>query len=218
MSEHKSLTELAFRKARLAHEERRAGGSVSRAESLKEGADELIALPTAPDVGAGGEVVQAQVAGLPTKRNYIQNTLGEGATRIAEDASIRRADLLMAPSFNSLAMAVDAADSIKAGNSLEKMLAHQMAVSHEAALRLLDYALGFAAENRDMRGGESVEACRLVNAASRLMTTYQSGLLALQRLRSGGNQTVTVQHVTVQGQAVIGNVQAGRGALPEGGE
>ena len=33
----------------------------------------------------------------------------------------------------------------------------------------------------------------------------------MQKLRTGGNQTVTVQHVNVGagGQAVIGNVQAG---------
>ena len=38
----------------------------------------------------------------------------------------------------------------------------------------------------------------------------KDGMLTLQRLRTGGNQTVTVQHVNVQpgGQAVIGNVQA----------
>lgn len=43
------------------------------------------------------------------------------------------------------------------------------------------------------------------------MTTYQQGLLTLQRLRTGGNRTVTVQHVHVGegAQAVIGNVQGG---------
>jgi hypothetical protein len=43
------------------------------------------------------------------------------------------------------------------------------------------------------------------------MSVFQDGLLTLQRLRTGGNQTVTVQHVNVApgGQAVIGNVQAG---------
>ena len=37
------------------------------------------------------------------------------------------------------------------------------------------------------------------------------GLLTLQRLRTGGNQTVTVQHVNVESgaQAVIGNVRTG---------
>lgn len=61
------------------------------------------------------------------------------------------------------------------------------------------------------RSGDQVEACRCINSAARLMSVYQTALLTFQRLRTGGNQTVTVQHVNVQpgGQAVIGNVQAG---------
>ncbi len=43
------------------------------------------------------------------------------------------------------------------------------------------------------------------------MSVFQDGLLTLQRLRTGGNQTVTVQHVNVAAgaQAVIGSVQTG---------
>ena len=43
------------------------------------------------------------------------------------------------------------------------------------------------------------------------MGAFQSGMLTLQKLRTGGNQTVTVQHVNVEAgaQAVIGNVQTG---------
>jgi hypothetical protein len=148
---------------------------------------------------------------LSRKREVIQETLREGATRIAEDASIRRTDLLMQPSFNAVALAVDAADSIAADNSLEKMLAHQLAVAHEASLRLMDRALSCEAGGRSMREGDSVEACRLANTATRLMSVYQDGLLTLQRLRTGGTQTVTVQHVNVApgAQAVIGNVRSG---------
>jgi len=90
--------------------------------------------------------------GLPAPRFRIRETLTEGATRIAEDASIRRTGLLMQPNCDALAMGVDAADSIGAGNSLEKMLAHQSAVAYEASLCLMDRALG----ERD-----SVETCRL---------------------------------------------------------
>lgn len=70
---------------------------------------------------------------------------------------------------------------------------------------MMDRGLGFESGHADDR----VEACRCINAAARLMSVFQDGLLTLQRLRIGGNQTVTVQHVTVAsgGQAVIGNVQ-----------
>jgi len=174
-------------------------------------ADELLALPDPPDVGPGGEVVREQMPGLGRKRSYVRETLTQDADRTAEDASIQRVDLLLQPNFNVVALAIDAAESIQAGNSLEKMLAHQMAVAHEASMRLMDRALSYEAGGRAMREGDSVEACRLANAAARLMSAFQDGLLTLQKLRTGGNQTVTVQHVNVAAgaQAVIGNVRAG---------
>ena len=222
MSKIKSLTELAMQDKRLAYEERRDKPGAPLAPMWERKAESLLTLPGAPDVGVGGEVVR-QHSGpdghvqdvlkreMEMKRANIRDTLAEGATRIAEEASIRRTDLLMQPSFNAVALAVDAADSIGAGNSLEKMLAHQMAVAHEASLRLMDRALAYEAGGRSMREGDSVEACRLTNAAARLMSVFQDGLLTLQRLRTGGNQTVTVQHVNVASgaQAVIGNVQTG---------
>ena len=78
-------------------------------------------------------------------------------------------------------------------------------------MRLMGQALSYEAGGRAMREGDSVEACRLANAAARLMSVFQDGLLTLQKLRTGGNQTVTVQHVNVAAgaQAVIGNVRAG---------
>jgi hypothetical protein len=195
-------------------------------------ATKLLALPDPPDVGAGGEVVRIHSApdgyaddgqkDRGFKRANIRDTLAQGATRIAEEASIRRTDLLMQPSFDAVALAVDAADSIDAGNSLEKMLAHQMAVAHEASLRLLNRALeraGYESSMGAMREGDSIEACRMTNAAARLMSVFQDGLLTLQRLRTGGAQTVTVQHVNVAsgGRAVVGNVQTGTGGAKRRG-
>lgn len=219
----KSLTEIALLKQQEAHRERLACERYRnpalnfRAERLESEAAELLKLDHAPVIGVGGEVVEPQVTGLPCNQAIAVNTLQEGATRSAEDASLRRMDLLLQPSFNAVALAVDAAESIKAENSLEKMLAHQMAVAHEAGMRLMDRALGYEAGGRTMRQGDSVEACRLANSAARLMSVYQDGLLTLQRLRTGGKQLVTVQHVTVGpgGQAVIGNVQT-RGAKRRG--
>ena len=50
-------------------------------------------------------------------------------------------------------------------------------------------------------------------ALSRLARTFAAQLEALKRYRTGGEQRVTVQHVTVNegGQAVVGAVQAGGG-------
>lgn len=217
----KSATELAARHRRRAHEERTRGGRYGPAlveafaERHEQEAAELTALPSAADVGPGGEVVRTHslpdqhVGSVPPSatRPIARNTLAEGATRVAEDASIRRQDLLMQPSFNALELGIDAAESIGASNSLEKMLAHQAAVAHESALRFADRALSY----EHGTAGDQVEACRCANTAARLMSAFQGAMLTLQKLRTGGNQTVTVQHVNVApgGQAVIGNVRPG---------
>ena len=53
---------------------------------------------------------------------------------------------------------------------------------------------------------------RLSNAAARMMRIFQEGLLTLQKIRTGGKQTVVVQHVQVSegGQAVIAGSMASR--------
>ncbi len=60
-----------------------------------------------------------------------------------------------------------------------------------------------------------LSATRLLNTAARLMTSFQDGMTALHRMRRGGRQVVTVQHVQVSdgGQAVVaGTVEpSGRG-------
>ena len=206
MTTHKSLTEAAMLKRREARYERDFKTGAPLAPMFERQAAELLKLDMPPDVGPGGEVVNEQVAGLGQKRWNIRETLREGADRIAEDASLRRTDLLMQPSFNCLANGIDAADSIGADNSMERMLAHQLAVAHEAAMRVMDRALSLESQR------DSVEGCRLANTAARLMSVYQDGLLTLQRLRTGGTQNVVVQHVNVESgaQAVIGMATGGR--------
>jgi len=101
-----------------------------------------------------------------------------------------------------------AAETIQATNSLEKMRAHQMAAAHAMAMRLQVEAhalirtykrTGYAHQSL------SIEAGRLLNASARMMDTYQHGLLTLQKVRSGGQQTVVVQHVNVSdgGRAMV---------------
>jgi hypothetical protein len=137
----------------------------------------------------------------------------------AIDASIARTDLLLTEHLDVAAVAIDAAAAIEARNPLEKMLAHQLALAHSCAFKFMDKAAAYLDQiGRGRDGAAPVEAARLTNAAVRLMATYQQGMLTLQRLRTGGAQTVTVQHVHVGegAQAVIGNVQTG-GVPPPGG-
>ena len=62
-------------------------------------------------------------------------TLKRRDNRVAEDASIRRSDLLMQASIDVLAMGLDVSQSIQAQNSLERMLAHQLALAHDTHTR-----------------------------------------------------------------------------------
>jgi hypothetical protein len=122
-------------------------------------------------------------------------------------ASEHRVDLAAEVGSQVVASAVDAAESAQAQNSLEKMLCHQMAAAHRAAMKLTAWSLNASLP--------PVEVARLSNAAARMMQVYQEGLLTLQKLRTGGKQIVVVQHVQVSegGQAVIaGSVASGEGA------
>lgn len=149
---------------------------------------------TEPVELALGEVV-------PPKRPCIADTL-KTPDRVALDASAHRIEMLARLGTDCTALALDAADSIKAENSLEKMLAHQLAIAHKTTLDVTEKA---------MLEPDTMEKARLLNVVARMMETFQRGLLTLQRLRTNGDQRITVQYVTVAdgGQAVVGDVQTG---------
>jgi hypothetical protein len=107
-----------------------------------------------------------------------------------------------------LEAALDAAVSAGASNSIEKMLAHQMAASHKLAMKLVTQI------NDEMA---PADAGRLTNAAARMMLAFQSGVLTLHKIRTGGKQVVVVQHVDVSsgGQAVVAGMTAGVKGLTE---
>jgi len=159
-------------------------------------------------VGNGGELA----IGTQAMQPFVDTVRAEPDMVVA-DASRQRMEL--ANEAGAFLLGLDAAMTIKAGNSLEKMLMHQAAAAHVAAMDL-------QAEARELRRAYkrtgynhhslSVEAGRMVNASARMMDTYQRALLTLERLRNGGKQTVVVQHVTVAdgGQAVVaGQVKPG---------
>ena len=159
------------------------------------------------EISIGGELV-------PTDNMELRDTV-TNPDYVTLDASRDRLD--MAHRANVLEIALDAADSIDARNSLEKMLAHQMAVLHKHAMKLaarLDDMDHRARPERLEIVERNVETCRLVGTISRLTATYAQAFQTLQRVRSNGRQTVIVQHVHVNagGQAVVaGKVGKRRG-------
>ncbi len=100
-----------------------------------------------------------------------------------------------------VALGVDVSNTAQARNTHEKLLAHQIAVAHKVALEQTAAAVW---DNTH----DSATAMKRLQIAARMMAASQQAMLTLQKLKTGGSQTVVVQHVTVSGngQAVIGNV------------
>jgi hypothetical protein len=143
---------------------------------------------------AGGEI-------CPQHLPELMDTLA-APNVVALDASAHRLDLVTRMGVDIAALALDAADTMVASNSLEKMLAHQMAVLHDNAMLNASKA---ALEQ------DPVHSVRMMNLSIRAMETFQKGLLTFKRLRGSGEQKITIQHVNVTqgGQAVIGQVHPG---------
>jgi hypothetical protein len=167
-------------------------------------------------IGRGGEVALADSESQPG----VIDTIREKRDMVTARASHQRVAL----TGNALVLAVDAADSIKARNSLERMSAHQLAVLHrlgmkfasnaETLLSQVDLGISGWRPVTEMQAA-SVEAARLGNAAVRAFAGYDDGWQALDRIRRGGKQTVTVVHQNVAvgpgGQAVVAGNVGGRG-------
>ena len=170
-----------------------------QAEALEKEASDLLVLDGDRQLGAGGEVI-------PTDSDESSNLLArntlEAPDMINVEGSAKRIDLLTEAGV--LAEGLDAAQSVGAKNSLEKMLAHQMSLCHDAAFRTISKA------NAQM---DTIESARLMNAGARLMKTFQEGLQTLHKIRNGNRQTMVVQHVNIAegGQAVVAGEVGGPG-------
>ena len=99
--------------------------------------------------------------------------------------------------------------SIKPRDHIESMLAAQMAGIHMATMRMMERL----ANADDTPRLDSTE-----RALNKLARTFAAQVEALKRYRTGGEQKVTVQHVSISdgGQAIVGNVtQASRETAAE---
>jgi hypothetical protein len=162
---------------------------------------------TRTEIGAGGELIDTE------NRRDALAVVDTVANPDYVTASASRDRLDLANEAKSLGLALDAADSIRAQDSLEKMLVHEMAVLHrgmmKASSRMNEELDAAAFLDEGKREAANVRACRLAAAISRMSATYQQALLTLQRKRTGGNQHVTVKHIHQQvnvtdgGQAVV---------------
>jgi hypothetical protein len=184
------------------------------ADVLERDALEAIVLASQPLKGAGGELVPR---GDQLKRGgHLIDTV-ERPDAVTAEASMDRLNLAD-EYLDAAALAVDAAETIKAENSIEKMLAHQLAAAHKLAMTFAGKAKSLIEDEGDSWSPEKAlyasEAAKVANSSAKMMDAYQKGVLALHKLRTGGKQVVTVQHVNVNdgGQAVVtGGINSGGG-------
>ena len=97
-------------------------------------------------------------------------------------------------------------------DQVETMLAAQMAAVQMAAMT-------FAHRLNHIDNIPQQDSAE--RAFNKLTRTFVAQVEALKRYRSGGEQTVRVEHVTVNegGRAIVGNVtQGGRGPSEKGGK
>jgi hypothetical protein len=97
---------------------------------------------------------------------------------------------------------------IEPRDQVEAMLAAQMAATHNATMtfaRRLNHVENIPQQDSAER------------AFNKLARTFAAQMEALKRYRSDGEQTVRVEHVTVNegGQAIVGNVSHGGRGLPK---
>jgi hypothetical protein len=162
-----------------------------------------LATPEHPPEVVGGEA-------LPDDNFIIRDTLRDPNTT-ACDASLERTDLLQRA--GALETGLDAAQSIGARNSIEKMLAHQMAVCHYNAMRLMAEGTNGPSFNQNAE----ILMMKKINLAARLMDVYQKGMDSLTKAKAAGKQTIVVKQVHVTGgQNVIADKVTTRGH--KGGE
>jgi hypothetical protein len=127
-------------------------------------------------------------------RPDLVDTVRSQPDLITARASVTRLELVA--DTGALDLAVDVADTIKARNSLEKMLAHQIAAAHGLAMKFAaksEQMLGFVTswDTTARQQVSSIEASRLANSAARMMESFNQGLLTLDRLRNGRRQLVS---------------------------
>ena len=172
---------------------------------LLRGGGEAFLSAGVPMTGLTPEQLSLEITLLNTLK--YPNMIALGASQLRMEAVAK---------LGVLQPALDAAETAQASNSLEKMLCHQFAVLHHHGMGLMGRAVGA----NEMRDADPATVTRLTNAAVRVFECSQATLLTLLKFRTGGKQTVVVQHVNVSdgGQAVIaGSVRKGGGSGTKGG-
>ena len=159
------------------------------ADQMERDAQALL-LPERPlQAGLGGEIVPPAQNGLPGLELTLQNP-----DLLNLGASEQRAQLL--EQTGVLELGIETAQDARADGSVQKMISHQMAALHSRAMTML-------AESETAKIPEiSIMKAR---AASRMVDAFSRCALTLQRLQTGGGQTIQVQYMQVNAMVGAGS-------------
>lgn len=158
------------------------------ADEMDREAQALLTLPEPLQTGLGGEIVPPVEDGLPGLELTLQR-----ADLLNLEASVQRSSLIERAGV--LELGIETAKDTRAEGAVQKMISHQMAAAHKRAMNLL-------AESQEAKDVDV--ACKKARTAAKMMDAFSRAALTLQRLQTGASQVVQVQHVQVNGPAVIG--------------
>lgn len=226
----RSTTTAAIRKQHSAatHEvmadQYEAAGSHDMARSERDNAaykageaEKMVMLdPSAYQPVAGGEyLARGDMDATGRRQIAILSDAAQPPKMIAVQASMDRMEL--SEKTGSLEMALDAAESIGATNSIEMMLVQEVSALHKTVMHLIAKAtesMNGAAFSPGVEQAQTDVACKLFATVSKLLTANAGLVNALAKLRTGGKQLYVHQHVHVSGDGqtlVTGNLNGGVG-------
>jgi hypothetical protein len=157
------------------------------ADQMERDAQALLKPQEPLQTGLGGEIIPPTQAGLPGLELTLQKP-----DLLNLEASVQRSSLIERAGV--LELGIETAKDARAQGSVQKMISHQMAAAHKRAMNLL-------AESQEAKDVDV--ACKKARTAAKMMDAFSRAALTLQRLQTGASQVVQVQHVQVNGPAVI---------------
>lgn len=158
------------------------------ADELDREAQALLTPREPLQTGLGGEIIPPVEHDMPGLELALKEP-----DLLNLEASVQRSSLIERAGV--LELGIETAKDTRAEGSVQKMISHQMAAAHKRAMNLL-------AESQEAKDVDV--ACKKARTAAKMMDAFSRAALTLQRLQTGASQVVQVQHVQVNGPAVIG--------------
>lgn len=169
---------------------------VESAALLERSGKELVLSEPAQQL-AGDEIVSFE--GSEQDRALSEKYAHKAKSHTMIDAAASQTRLELAEKARCLELALDAVQCVENPTAIEKMLIHQMTAAYQLSMKLLADANDYFPKIKQQIHMSYFNM--ILSQATRLMSVYQAGMLAISKCRHGGKQEVIVQHIQVNGDA-----------------